>query len=81
MHSLFVKADRLSGEVIGAATLVHRIMGPGLLESIKLLNVPLGLLFNFHEVSSLTEYQGLSCPVLTTLEQKETKQTKCESPE
>ena len=34
MHSLFVRADRLSGEVIGAAIEVHRIMGPGLLESI-----------------------------------------------
>jgi len=32
MHRLFAKADRLSGEVIGAATLVHRIMGTGLLE-------------------------------------------------
>jgi hypothetical protein len=29
MHPLFTKADRLSAEVIGAATLVHRIMGPG----------------------------------------------------
>jgi GxxExxY protein len=34
MHPLFDKADRLSGEVIGAAIEVHRIMGPGLLESI-----------------------------------------------
>jgi GxxExxY protein len=34
MHPLFTKADRLSGEVIGAAIEVHRIMGPGLLESI-----------------------------------------------
>jgi GxxExxY protein len=34
MHPLFSKADRLSGEVIGAAIEVHRIMGPGLLESI-----------------------------------------------
>jgi GxxExxY protein len=34
MHPLFGKADRLSGEVIGAAIEVHRIMGPGLLESI-----------------------------------------------
>ena len=117
MHPLFDKADRLTGEIIGAAIEVHRIMGPGLLESIyercllhelelrgipalsqeeviidykgtvfkeklkfdlladgcllvelkaiqdvlpihkaqllsymKLLNVPLGLLFNFHEV-------------------------------
>jgi GxxExxY protein len=34
MHPLFAKADGLSGEVIGAAIEVHRIMGPGLLESI-----------------------------------------------
>jgi GxxExxY protein len=34
VHPLFAKADRLSGEVIGAAIEVHRIMGPGLLESI-----------------------------------------------
>ncbi len=34
MHPLFAKADRLSAEVIGAAIEVHRIMGPGLLESI-----------------------------------------------
>lgn len=34
MHPLFARADRLSGELIGAAIEVHRIMGPGLLESI-----------------------------------------------
>ena len=34
MHPLFQKADSLSREVIGAAIEVHRIMGPGLLESI-----------------------------------------------
>ena len=34
MHPLFAKADKLSSEVIGAAIEVHRIMGPGLLESI-----------------------------------------------
>ena len=34
MHPLFAKADRLSGEVIAAAIEVHRIMGPGLLESV-----------------------------------------------
>jgi GxxExxY protein len=34
MHPLFTKADKLSGEIIGAAIEVHRIMGPGLLESI-----------------------------------------------
>jgi len=34
MHPDFERADRLSKEVIGAAIEVHRIMGPGLLESI-----------------------------------------------
>jgi GxxExxY protein len=34
MHPLFVRADSLSGEVIAAAIEVHRIIGPGLLESI-----------------------------------------------
>ncbi len=34
MHPLFERADSLSGEIIGAAIEVHRIMGPGLLESI-----------------------------------------------
>ena len=34
MHPLFARADNVSREVIGAAIEVHRIMGPGLLESI-----------------------------------------------
>jgi GxxExxY protein len=34
MHPLYRKADRLSGEVIGAAIEVHRYKGPGLIESI-----------------------------------------------
>ncbi|MCY2967463.1 MAG: GxxExxY protein [Planctomycetota bacterium] len=34
MHARFADADRISGEVIGAAIEVHRVMGPGLLESI-----------------------------------------------
>ena len=34
MHALFERADRLSGEVIGAAIEVHRDKGPGLIESI-----------------------------------------------
>jgi len=29
MHPLFTKADKLSGEIIGAAIEVHRIMGSG----------------------------------------------------
>lgn len=34
MHPLFVKADGMSHTAIGAAIEVHRIKGPGLLESI-----------------------------------------------
>ena len=34
MHPLFQRADRLSGEVIGAAIEVHRHKGSGLIESI-----------------------------------------------
>ena len=34
MHPLFQKADELSRQVIGAAIEVHRLKGPGLLESI-----------------------------------------------
>ena len=34
MHPNYAKADRLSHEVIGAGIEVHRIMGPGLLESV-----------------------------------------------
>ena len=34
MHLLFRKADELSHEVIGAAIEVHRLKGPGLIESI-----------------------------------------------
>ena len=34
MHSLFEKADRLSYVAIGAAIEVHRLKGPGLIESI-----------------------------------------------
>jgi phosphoribosyl 1,2-cyclic phosphodiesterase len=59
MHPLDNKAHALFSKVIGAAIEVHRLKGPGLIESIykkglmrdymKLLNLPLGLLINFHE--------------------------------
>ena len=34
MHANYERADRLSGEVIGAAVEVHRTLGAGLLESV-----------------------------------------------
>lgn len=34
MHEFFARADALSKEVIGAAIEVHRVMGPGLIESV-----------------------------------------------
>jgi len=34
MHPLYEKAHALSGQVIGAAIEVHRLKGPGLIESI-----------------------------------------------
>ncbi|MFA5058648.1 MAG: GxxExxY protein, partial [Opitutaceae bacterium] len=34
MHPLYSKAHALSGKVIGAAIEVHRLKGPGLIESI-----------------------------------------------
>jgi len=62
MHPLFPKADRLSGEVIGAAIEARRIMGPGLLESIY----------------ELTEPQKLICPVQTSLNRRKRRQRRAE---
>ena len=62
MDSLLIKADRFSGQVTGDASVVHRIMGPGLSESMKLLNVPLGLLFNFNEVKLVDGISRLVLP-------------------
>jgi hypothetical protein len=91
MHSRYEQAARITGEIIAAAIEVHRVMGPGLVESIyewcltkelelrgllvndvllietkavekihpihkamlltymRLLDVPLGLIINFHQ--------------------------------
>ena len=60
MHPLFSKASELTHTLISGAIEVHREKGPGLIESIyewcllpdymKLLDVPVGLLINFHEM-------------------------------
>jgi hypothetical protein len=65
MHPNFAKADRLYGEVIGAAIEVHRTMGPASLQSIY---EPCSISMRS---SSLKESQGLSYPVQTSLERKE----------
>ena len=63
MHPLYKKADQLSHSVIGAAIEVHRLMGPGLIESIyeRCLMRELSLLqlsaTRQHEVK--IEYKGM----------------------
>lgn len=52
MHSKYENADRLSREAIGAAIEVHRILGPGLLESI-------------YEKCLIREFELRKIPVLT----------------
>ncbi|MFT3782062.1 MAG: GxxExxY protein [Nibricoccus sp.] len=63
MHPLYNKAQDLSYKVIGAAIEVHRLKGPGLLESIyercfmrelKLLKIPAAA-----QLSTEVEYKGL----------------------
>ena len=43
MHPLFQKADELSRTVIGAAIEVHRLQGPGLIESFHEMKLVDGL--------------------------------------
>ncbi len=52
MHPKFADADRLSREAIGAAIEVHRILGPGLLETI-------------YEKCLIREFELRGIPVLT----------------
>ena len=62
MHPEYDKADRLTGEVIGAAIEVHRNKGPGLLESIyeKCLARELDLrnVRHVNQVMAPIEYKG-----------------------
>jgi len=63
MHPLFHKADQISHEVIGAAIEVHRLKGPGLLESIYerclLWELELRGLAAVHQQVVRIEYKGL----------------------
>ena len=61
MHRDYERADRLSHEVIGAAIEVHPIHKAQLLSYMKLMDIPLGLLINFHE---LRVVDGLSRLIL-----------------
>ncbi len=64
MHPLFKKADELSKTVIGAAIEVHRLKGPGLIESIyeKCLMRELDLqkLQSVNQKVVLIEYKGIT---------------------
>jgi GxxExxY protein len=63
VHKLYAKADALSKEVIGAAIEVHRVMGPGLIESVyeKCLQRELELrgLRVAKQMAVTVEYKGL----------------------
>jgi GxxExxY protein len=63
MHRLYLAASGLTGDVIGAAVEVHRILGPGLLESVyekcllrelELRNIPAT-----NQQMVFVEYKGL----------------------
>jgi len=62
MHPLFLKADKLSYEVIGAAIEVHRHKGPGLIESIYekcvLRELELRHISCVNQRAALIEYKG-----------------------
>lgn len=62
MHPLFLKADTLSYEIIGAAIEVHRLKGPGLIESIYekcLTREPdLRKISSVNQKAVLIEYKG-----------------------
>ena len=49
MHPLYAKADTMSGEIISVERVlpIHKAQ---LFSYMKLLDIPIGLLINFHEV-------------------------------
>ena len=63
MHRLYQKASALTGDVIGAAIEVHRVLGPGLLESIYerclIRELELRSLKSTNQRSITIEYKGL----------------------
>jgi GxxExxY protein len=64
MHPLFQKADTLSNTVIGAAIEIHRLKGPGLIESIYekclLREFFLNKIQSVNQKSVLIEYKGIT---------------------
>ena len=64
MHELFPKASGLTERIIGAAIEVHRILGPGLIESIYewclIRELELRGLATTSQRSVVIEYKGLS---------------------
>lgn len=63
MHPLFKKADELSRKAIGAAIEVHRLKGPGLIESIYerclMRELELGHIAAVNQKLVRIEYKGL----------------------
>jgi GxxExxY protein len=63
MHPLFEKADKLSHVAIGAAMEVHRIKGPGLIESIyercTIRELDLRGVATVNQRAVMIEYKGL----------------------
>ncbi len=63
VHLLYERADRLSHDVIGAAVEVHRIIGPGLLESIYerclMRELSLAQITSVNQRTVRIEYKGM----------------------
>ncbi len=64
MHGLFERASSLTGDVIGAAIEVHRVLGPGLLESVYerclLRELELRGMAGVNQEKIAIEYKGLT---------------------